>query len=229
MSKVRTVIYWIGFWFLWVLVCVAGLLVDRVLFRGTFLAPGIVTTLETWIGAEGWSLRVSELLTAGILGLIDGLLLGMFQWVAIRRIIKGAYGWILATTLGLSLGLMTLWSIMILLVSGRIPVGNDMNWAFGIGLLDSVISGITLGFAQYLVMRRRVRKAEWWILTIIVTMVVTWIVRWFVNPGASFFAFGAISGIVMAILGALGAETSDDLSDEVRSVSAPMPASQIET
>jgi hypothetical protein len=203
MSKVRTVIYWIGFWFLWVLVCVAGLLVDRVLFRGTFLATGIVTTLETWIGAEGWSLRVSELLTAGILGLIDGLLLGMFQWVAIRRIIKGAYGWILATTLGLSLGLMTLWSIMILLVSGRIPVGNDMNWAFGIGLLDSVISGVT--------------------------MVVTWIVRWFVNPGASFFAFGAISGIVMAILGALGAETSDDLSDEVRSVSAPMPASQIET
>ncbi len=55
MSKVRTVIYWIGFWFLWVLVCVAGLLVDRVLFRGTFLATGIVTTLETWIGAEGWS------------------------------------------------------------------------------------------------------------------------------------------------------------------------------
>jgi hypothetical protein len=229
MSKFRTVIYWIGFGLLWVLLSVAGLLVDRVLFRGTFLASGIVTVIESWIGTEGWALRVSVILSSGILGLIDGLLLGMFQWIAIRRLIKGAYGWILATSLGVSLGLMTFWSLMILLVPGRLPAGSDLDRAFWLGLLDSLITGITLGFAQYLVMRRRVRNVRWWIPTMMATMMVTWVVRWFVNPGASFFVFGTMSGVVIAILGALGAELSEDPLDKLRPVNSPIPASQHES
>jgi hypothetical protein len=229
MSKLRTVIYWIGFGLLWVLLSVAGLLVDRVLFRGTFLAPGIVTVIESWIGTEGWALRVSVILSSGILGLVDGLLLGLFQWTAIRRLIKGAYGWILATSLGVSLGLMTFWSLMILLIPGRLPAGSDLDRAFGLGLLDSLITGITLGFAQYLVLRRRVKKVQWWVPTMIVAMMVTFVVRWFVNPGASFFVFGAISGVVIAILGARGAELSQEHFDEFHSVNSPVPASQGES
>lgn len=229
MSRARTVVQWLAFWLLWVMVCVAGLLVDRVLFRGTFLAPGIVSTIETWIGSEGSSLRVSELLTYSILGLIDGLLLGMFQWVAIRRLIKGALGWILASSLGLSVGLMTFWSLLVLFISGRIPVGSDYDWAFGIGMIDAVVTGIVLGFAQYLVLRMKLRKSEWWVPTVIVTMVAMWIVRWFVSPGASFFVFGAVSGIGIAILGALSAVPVTEKSSGFSPADLPIPVSRRES
>jgi hypothetical protein len=207
MSKVRNILYWAAFGLFWILVTVAGLLVDRVLFRGTFLAPGIVDTIEYWIGSEGWGLRVSMILSAGILGLIDGIILGMFQWVAVRRLVKNPFGWILGTSLGFSLGLMTFWSIMILLISGRLQVGSDLDKAFGLGLIDSAITGLILGFAQYLVLRRKVQYIQWWVPTILVSMILAWITRWFVGPGASFFTFGALSGIVISVLGGLSADT----------------------
>ena len=229
MSRIRTVVQWVAFWLLWVMVCVAGLLVDRVLFRGTFIASGIVKVVETWIGSDVFSLRVSEILTSGVLGLVDGLLLGMFQWVAIRRLIKGALGWILASSLGLSVGLMTFWSLLVLTISGRLPVGSDYDWAFGIGMIDAVVTGIVLGFAQYLVLRRKLRKSEWWVPTMIVTMVAMWIIRWFVSPGASFFVFGAVSGIVITILGALSAVPDTEVPSGFSPADLPIPASQRET
>lgn len=228
MSRLRNFIYWIGFALLWILVCVAGLLVDRVLFRGTFIAPGIVSFFESWIGTEGLAHRVSVILTSGILGLIDGLILGMFQWAAVRRLLKNAYGWILATSLGYSLGLMAFWSLMILVVSGLVPSGSNLEWAFGIGILDGVVTGVTLGFAQYLVLRRKVQDIQWWVPTMIVTMLVTWIVRWYVSPGASYFAFGIFSGIVMAVLGGFGEEGSYDLpSGDLRPTESPLPSGRL--
>jgi hypothetical protein len=220
--------YWSGFTLLWVLINVAGFLVDRVLFRSTFIAPEIVRLIETWIGSDGWALRVSVILSTGILGLIDGLLLGMFQWIAIRRMIKGAYGWILATSLGFSLGLMTFWSLMLLLVPGNLPLGNDLDRAFVLGLLDGFITGIVLGFGQYLVLRRKIRKAQWWVLAVIIASMAAWIVRWFVSPGASFFTFGIIGGIVIAILGAFGDESGEESSMQTDEVGQPLTASQQE-
>ena len=41
----------------------------------------------------------------------------------------------------------------------------------------------------------------------LVTMILAWVTRWFVGPGASFFTFGALSGIVIAVLGGLSTDT----------------------
>lgn len=226
MSSFRNVLYWIAFGLLWILVSAAGLLVDHVLFRGTILSSGIVDTLESWIGSEGWGLRVSMILSAGLLGLIDGFLLGLFQWAVVRRLIKNAYGWILGTSLGFSLSLMTFWSLMILLISGRLRVGSDLDKAFGLGLIDSAVTGLILGFAQYLVLRRKVRGIQWWVPTMLVAMIVSWIVRWFVGPGVSFIAFGLISGIVMTILGAMSREILEESMGEERPVELPVRAPQ---
>jgi len=60
------------------------------------------------------------------------------------------------------------------------------------------------------------------------TMMVTWVVRWFVNLGASFFVFGTMSRVVIAILCALGAELSEEAFDELSPMNSPIPASQRE-
>lgn len=196
----RTAAQWIGFWLLWSVVSFAGLLVDRILFRGTVVAPSIITFMEGWIGTEGVQLRVFEVVTSGLLGLIDGLLLGLFQWIAIKRKLVGARIWILATSLGLAVGFITFWSLIILFVSDRSLLGDPSDWAFGIGLLDSILTGTTLGFAQWLVLRKKVAKAEWWVAATLFGMVAAWLVRWFVSPLISFAVLGAISGIVLTIL-----------------------------
>jgi hypothetical protein len=229
MSTFRFVLHWIAFGLLWALVSAAGLLVDHVLFRGTFLSSGIVDALESWIGSEGWGLRVSMILSAGLLGLIDGFLLGLFQWAVVRRLVKRAYGWILGTSLGFSLGLMTFWSLMILLISGRLQLGSDLDKAFGLGLIDSAITGLILGFAQYLVLRRKVQHIQWWVPTILITMILAWIVRWFVGPGASFVAYGLVTGIVMSILGAMSGEMLEESKGEEQPVELSVRAPQTET
>lgn len=196
----RTASQWIGFWLLWSLVSFSGLLVDRILFRGTVVAPSLITLMESWIGTEGVQVRVFEVVTSGLLGLIDGLLLGLFQWIAIKRKLIAARIWILATTLGFAVGLITFWSLIIIVVPDRSLLGGPEEWGFGMGLLDSIITGTALGFAQWLVLRKKVAKAEWWVVATIVGMVAAWLVRWFVNPLTSYVVLGAISGIVLTIL-----------------------------
>jgi hypothetical protein len=196
----RTAAQWLGFWLLWSLVSFSGLFVDRILFRGTLVAQSIITLMESWIGTQGSQIRVFEVLTSGLLGLIDGLLLGLFQWIAIKRKLIGARIWILATALGLAVGLILFWSLIILFVPDRSLLGGVVDWGFGMGLLDSILSGTTLGFAQWLVLRKKVTKAEWWVAVTIVGMVAAWLVRWFINPVISFIVLGAISGLVLTFL-----------------------------
>lgn len=196
----RTASQWIGFWLLWSVVSFSGLFVDRLLFRGTSVAPSIVSLMESWIGIEGEQVRVFEVLTGGLLGLIDGLLLGLFQWIALKRRLITSRIWILATSLGYAVGLITFWSLIILFVRDRSVLGEPADWAFGIGLLDSLLTGTTLGFSQWLVLRKKVAKAEWWVVATVVAMLATWLARYYVNPLVSFIVFGAVSGVVMTVL-----------------------------
>lgn len=221
----RKVAQWIGFWLLWSLVSFSGLFVDRILFRGTAVAPSIITLMESWIGTEGVRLRVFEVLTSSLLGLIDGLLLGLFQWIALKRKLIGAKIWILATSLGFAVGLATFWSLIILLVPDRSVLGGPDEWGFGIGLLDSILIGTTLGFAQWLVLRKKVSKAEWWVAATIVGMVAAWLVRWFISPLASFVVLGAISGVVLTILLFRGDKNTEQVFSPT---DFPMPLSRLD-
>ena len=221
----RKIAQWIGFWLLWSLVSFSGLFVDRILFRGTEVAPSIITLMESWIGTEGVQQRVFEVLTAGLLGLIDGLLLGLFQWIAIKRKLIAARIWILATSLGFALGFITFWSLIILFVPDRSVLGGPGEWGFGMGLLDGILTGTTLGFAQWLVLRNKVAKAEWWVPTTIVGMVVAWLVRWYINPITSFAVLGVISGIVLTILLFRNEKRSENVFTPT---DFPMPLSQLD-
>lgn len=102
-----------------------------------------------------------------VLGIV-GLSLGTAQWPIIRRHMSSSWWWIIASTLGMAVGL----TLGITLVEqiGRAIVGGPLTFrmlgvperaaSFGtIGLLG----GAALGLAQWLVLRRQATRCSRWI------------------------------------------------------------------
>jgi hypothetical protein len=95
--------------------------------------------------------RLSETAAALVFGLVSGLA----QWLAVRKLFRPAGWWLAANGLGIPLGFAASNALQRLLL-----------WS-GPSLLDQVIGigipGILVGMAQWLVLRRHFRKAGWWV------------------------------------------------------------------
>src|SRR5262249_54649617 len=105
--------------------------------------------------------------TPVVLGIV-GLTLGTAQWPIVRRHLSSSWWWIVASALGMAVGL-TL-GVTLVEQTGRALVGGPLNFrmlgvaaravSFGtIGLLG----GAATGFAQWLVLRRERAKCGRWI------------------------------------------------------------------
>ena len=105
-------------------------------------------------------------------GIIIGMTVGFGQWLLLHAWIRGAGRWILVTTIGLGLGStvgqMVLSSILMPCSPGTY-VGVDRSVCFNIPLITllyalcGAIGGATIGIAQWVILRKRVRHAGWWI------------------------------------------------------------------
>ena len=83
----------------------------------------------------------------------QGLITGLAQWlVVIRWHIRQARWWILATAIGWPIGLF-----------GGIAVLSGVSVADGQASIVWAVLGASLGLAQWLVLRNKVQRAEWWI------------------------------------------------------------------
>jgi hypothetical protein len=120
----------------------------------------LVSLVEKVVGGMiqvGEYTRITEdYLSSYILLLVLGLLAGFLQYLLLRRHLPRMGWWIAATTLGLLLGL----------VGGRLLFSTlystfDSMWS---GILLTGVTGGSMGLVQWLVLRRRVRHAAWWIL-----------------------------------------------------------------
>ena len=89
-----------------------------------------------WVPCSAWLSRPSGLLVGGAaVGAIGGAVLGVLQWLVLRRQLARAGWWIEASTVG---------------------------WAVG-GAAFGLAGGAVAGFLQWLVLRRRLARAGWWI------------------------------------------------------------------
>ena len=127
-----------------------------------------------WIMATTLGWVVGRLLFPNLSIVTIGLALGVLQWFILQRRISQPWRWILATTLGWALG------AIILFVA--LPDGMD----FTAGL----VMGLTTGIAQWLILRREVYWAGWWI----VINVVAWTTGMALLPG--FLLTGAMAGAI---------------------------------
>lgn len=106
--------------------------------------------LFQWVLATtlGWLLG---LIFFGELGI--GVAVGLAQWLVLRQVIRRAGWWILASTVGWGIG----WAII---VTGLVVPPNGTGLT---ALISGAILGIYIGLAQWIVLRRNVAQAGWWL------------------------------------------------------------------
>ncbi len=135
-----------------------------------------------WIMATtlGWIL--GRFLLPNLAFAVIGIALGIMQWFVLRGHIHKAWRWIIATMVGWTTG-----STLILFLA-----------ADGTEFFAGVILGITVGVAQWLILRREVQWNGWWI----VISVVAWTTGMALLPGllSTGAMIGAISGIALGLL-----------------------------
>jgi hypothetical protein len=136
-----------------------------------------------WIVATtlGWFL--GRLVFANLPLVSEGVGVGIMQWPILYRRIPNAWQWALVTAAGWLGG-----SVILLTV-----VPRQLE-----GLLAGLIVGPCVGFSQWLVLRRELRWAGWWI----VISTLAWITGLTLIPGilATGALAGAFSGVALILL-----------------------------
>jgi hypothetical protein len=108
--------------------------------------------------------------------------IGVLQWAVLRRYLRQAGWWILASALGWAAG----WGIVIAIAP------------LGIGLLAEPLLGAATGMLQWLVLRRQLRQAGWWIVvsTLGWTVALTGLTDQLLAGAVA----GAVTGIALELL-----------------------------
>ena len=105
--------------------------------------------------AEDLDLPVQTLIAAGA-GLLLGAAVGIAQWLVLRRRITQPRRWILSSVAGGAVG-----GTLALLIGQ--PTGDAFNFNMAM-LIGSGMVGIALGAAEWLLLRRYVSRAGWWVI-----------------------------------------------------------------
>ena len=123
----------------------------------------------------------------GYLGVAVGCVLsGVLQWLALRRYLARAGLWVLG-----SLGAA---AVVGLVVFGVGRVDADVGWIAGAGVFGTVV-----GVLQWLLLRRRVARAGWWVLASTIGWVVAVPAGGMTGP-PGWAAYGAITGTALVWL-----------------------------
>ncbi len=126
--------------------------------RGRWTTLGLLWALATTIGSMagfGVGKVLQNAIWQGLPGdwvccmVFAGTSIGLLQALVLRREISGAGWWVLASTVGLPLGL---------------ALGGALGSALQSPSVQPIVVAPSIGAAQWLVLRRRVSRAGWWIL-----------------------------------------------------------------
>src|SRR5947207_12593826 len=124
--------------------------------------------LSAWEITSGmWDISypMADVMGGCLYGAINGLILGVGQWLILRNYAKEARSWIIATALGLGLGLaLSLAPVLPLLTRLRVangwdygvelPYGVVLTITIEVTLLSMAIPGLTIGLSQWCVLGR---------------------------------------------------------------------------
>jgi hypothetical protein len=139
------------FYLLWIVLTLlslpAAFFIDLVILRLTILIAGEYITV-------GGVRHITEDFLGGlVLVPVAGLLTGLLQYALLRRILPRMGGWVAATLAGWLLGLLVL------------AAANWLHWTAAFSSLDTalVVMGWSIGIVQWLLLRRRLPRAGWWV------------------------------------------------------------------
>lgn len=133
-----------------------------------------------WIMATALGWVLGGAVFPGLSFVTTGFAVGVFQSLVLQGRIRKPWRWILATTAGMAAGN--------LIVLFAIPPQ--------FGTVDGVVIGLTTGMAQWLVLRREVQWAAWWIIFSLI--------GW--TTGVTFFPGLMLPGVMAGVLTGLPLE-----------------------
>ena len=133
---------------------------------------------------------------AGYVGVITGgALIGLLQWLVVRRHVRGAVGWVLASAGALA--------VVGVVIFGVGVVDPDLGWIAGVSLFGTVV-----GVLQWTVLRQQIPRAGWWVLASTVGWVLGMPAGDVNGPPALGAVYGAVTATVLVWL--LRQRRSDD-------------------
>jgi hypothetical protein len=132
---------------------------------------------------------VESVLDGAIAGAACGAVLGMVQWLVLRRRLSLPRSWIVATSLGMAGGL-------------ALTVALFSTSTAGSVLLRGLSTGLLIGLAQWVVLRRSVPRAWVWVPTIAAGWALGWAVSRAIGLDLTpnFAVFGASGALVFQAL-----------------------------
>ncbi len=87
-----------------------------------------------------------------------GISLAIMQWLTLRRHLSQAGWWVLATLVGWFLG------VAFVMTGVGVVIGDWLEYGLVGNVITFGIIGLALGITQWLILRRQVLQAGWWIL-----------------------------------------------------------------
>ena len=135
-----------------------------------------------WIMATALGWLLGNLLFSGIPVIISGAAIAAFQWAVLYRRIHKAWRWAIYSSLG--------WIVGYIIFVAFFSANTE-------ALLGPVM-GAAIGFVQWLLLRKEVEWAGWWIII----NILAWTTGFTVMPGllSSGALPGALTGLALVIL-----------------------------
>ena len=140
----------VAFWLNWVLVNALGFAISV---APVFIVPIVNEAMGATRGRDTVEATLSVL--SPLLGVLIAISVGMLQWFVLRRYVRWANQWWLATSIGWIVGGF-LASYAAFAVLGARPSTLSFN------AVTAPVSAAVVGTIQWLVLRRHVRRAGWW-------------------------------------------------------------------
>ncbi len=141
---VRAADYFLWFW--WVLGSTMGGFIG-----------GAAVLAVVFMAAEA----VGDAVFVPLHGPVIGAAVGTGQWLVLRRQIQKAGRWVLNSALGGAAGL----AVVFMAAEVVERAGIKVVWSHMVVAMVGVVAGAAVGTGQWLVLRRQVQKAGWWVLS----------------------------------------------------------------
>ena len=172
-------------WIKWVLASAVGGGVGGLVLANSF---GIASLLL--IRGFLWKM-LGESVVAGVSWSVAGIA----QWILLRGRVRRAGWWVMASTVGSTVGMIA--SVPVLLVS--------FSLIYTIGAVEAVVVlwgvvGFVVGIAQWFILRRRVFQAGWWVLASTVGGVVAARVAWAMGDAMGRTVGGAVGATLVGVI-----------------------------
>jgi hypothetical protein len=130
-----------------------------------------------WIMATTWGWLLTALIWPELRLVIAGMLVGVFQWLVLQGRFARPWHWIIVTSLG--------WLLGYFITLYWVPSEP--------GTLTGLTLGLTTGIAQWIVLRRELHWAGWWIIF----SIMGWVTGLNLMPG--FFLTGTMAGALTGV------------------------------